>query len=397
MKAAAARAFREEAALREKVAFLCDRRRLGRPQRNAPRTVEVIETHFAWVFLVGDRAYKLKKPVRQASMDNRSVASRERACRDELRLNRRLAPGVYLRVTPVRRARSGSPSSGPRVPIADWLIEMRRLPAARMLDHAIAEGAVEKRDLDRVARKLAAFFAGAERQPMSDQAYSTRLCRQIRRHARELAAPDLGLNRRRVREIEAAQLEFLVRRQRILAGRGSRLIEGHGDLRPEHVFVGMPSARDRLMRRACVIDCLEFDADLRRLDPAEEIAFLALECARLGAQRLAADLVVRYRRTTGDPAPDALIHFYMSRRAAVRAQIAAWHLRDEPFASEARKWRAQAHDYLRDASRHIRRALALSRGADAGLRGAKEMLRTSAGIPDRRPSSIGHEEGRHGA
>jgi uncharacterized protein len=356
MKAAAARKFHDGATLREKVASFSDPRR----SRSPSRTVEVIETHFAWVFLAADRAYKLKKPVCQASMDYRTLAARERACREELRLNRRLAPGVYLRVLPVKRGRAGSLTRGTRVPIVDWVIEMRRLPAARMLDRAIANGTIRERDLDRVMHRLVTFFASAKGQPMNDQAYLTRLRRQIRRNARELAAPDLRLSRRRVAEVEKTQLAFLDRHARILVGRGSRLIEGHGDLRPEHVFIGAPSSRDRLIRRACVIDCLEFDADLRRLDPAEEIAFLALECARLGAVRLVADLIARYRSLAGDAASDPLLHFYMSRRAAVRAQIAAWHLRDPAFAGEARKWRAQAHDYLRDASRHIRGALAIS-------------------------------------
>jgi len=342
--------------LREKVAFLSDPRRIGTPSR----TVEVIETHFAWVFLAGDRAYKLKKAIRQGSMDYRTLASRERACRAELHLNRRLAPGVYLRVLPVRRGGAGGVRHARRVPIVDWLIEMRRLPAARMLDRAIAEGTVRERDIGRVVRRLAAFFACAKPRPMSDRAYLSRLRRQIGRNARELAARDLALTRPRVSALEALQLEFLKRYASLLKGRGARIIEGHGDLRPEHIFLGTPRGRDRLTRRVCVIDCLEFDADLRRMDPAEEIAFLALECARLGAVRVSSDLIAQYRRVTGDAAPDPLVHFYMSRRATVRAQIAAWHLRDEAFAHDARHWRAHAHDYLRDAAWHIERALALS-------------------------------------
>lgn len=352
--AASGRDFREDLLLREKVAILSDPRRIWGPAR----TVDVVETHFAWVFLTGDRAYKLKKPVCQGSMDYRTLASRERVCREELRLNRRLAPGVYLRVLPVRRSGTGSIRSRRAIPpIADWLIEMRRLPAARMLDRAIAEGTVAEPDLDRVMLKLAAFFACAGRRPMSRKAYLSRLRRQIRSNARELAARDLRLSRPRVREVESMQLDFLARNRRLLADRGSRLVDGHGDLRPEHVFLGAPAVRDPVIRRACVIDCLEFDADLRRLDPAEEIAFLALECTRLGARSLARGLIARFRIATADAAPAPLLHFYMSRRAAVRAQIAAWHLRDEAFAGEARKWRAHAHDYLRDASRHIRQAL----------------------------------------
>ncbi|HET9109167.1 MAG TPA: hypothetical protein VFN79_18470 [Steroidobacteraceae bacterium] len=339
-----------EAVTREKVAWLADPCHYGRLRR----PVEIIETHFAWVFLAGDRAYKLKKPLRQGSMDHRTLARRERACRDELRLNRRLAPHVYLRVVPLRRDRQGSfslrPAAGARV--TDWLVEMRRLPAARMLDRLIAARGLRPADLDGLVAVLAAFFRHALRRPLTDAAYRERLCREIRRNADELIASDLGLSRSKLVSLAEAQLAFVGRHPRTLAGRGARLLDGHGDLRPEHVFLGTSSMR------ACVIDCLEFDRDLRRLDPAEEVAFLALECERLGAAAAADGLLARYRRAAGDPAPPMLIQFYMSRRAAVRAQIAAWHLRDPAFAGEARAWKARADSYLADALRHIHRAVA---------------------------------------
>lgn len=340
-----------EAEAREKLAYLSDGRHLT--GRSCP--VEVIETHFAWVFLAGRWAYKLKKATRQSSMDYRSLARREEGCRAELRLNRRLAPRVYLRLVPLVRGRSGTLELGGRAHVLDWLIQMRRLPAARMLDRLIASGSVRPGDLDRLMRRLAQFFRRAERRPLSDRAYLERLATQMLTHARELRAPDLSLDRRLVAQVLEAQVRFIEAGAPLLAARGARLADGHGDLRPEHVFLGSRSAG------ACVIDCLEFDADLRRLDPAEEIAFLALECARLGAARLGADLVARYRRALHDPVPEALIHFYMSRRAAVRAQIAAWHLRDAAFAGQGPRWRRHARSYLRDALHHARLASALLR------------------------------------
>jgi aminoglycoside phosphotransferase family enzyme len=345
-------ASRADAAAREKVAWLADpHHHTGRP-----RAVAVIETHFAWVFLAGARAYKLKKPLRRGSMDHRTLARREHACREELRLNRRLAPDVYQRVVPLLRRPGGAlalrapPARGCR--IVEWLVQMRRLAAGRMLDRVIATAGLRAADLDRLVATLAAFFRRAEHRPLEDGAYRSRLRREIRGNADELRARDLGLSRRRIGALARAQLDFIVRHPRAFAGRGARVVDGHGDLRPEHVYLGR-SAAD-----VCAIDCLEFDRNLRRLDPAEEIAFLALECARLGAERAAKELVDRYRLVAGDPAPPALMHFYMSRRAGLRAQIAAWHLRDGAFAGQARQWRALAHSYLADALRHMRRAAA---------------------------------------
>ena len=333
--------------LEEKVAFLMD----ARHYRRHAHAVTSIETHFAWVFLVGTRAFKLKKPLRQAPLDYGTIARRERACRAELELNRRLAPEVYLRVVALRRNHAGELTRASGAKVADWLVEMVRLPAARMLDRAIVAGAVDPRDLRRVVARLATFFRRARRQPMSARGYLNRLRRRVLANARELHSPDLALDSALVEEVIQAQLAFLEQRAPLLAGRSARLIDGHGDLRPEHIFLGTRS------RNACVIDCLEFDADLRRLDPAEEIAFLALECARLGAAAIARDLIARYALAAGDPVPQALMHFYMSRCAAVRAQIAAWHLRDAALAGQSRKWRARARSYLADALRHARSAL----------------------------------------
>ena len=103
----------------EKIAFLTDARHFG----TRVRSVQTIETHFAWVFLAGERAYKLKKPLRQASVDYATLARRERACRTEVELNRRLAPDVYLRVVPLGRNDSGALTWGAGVEVVDWLVE----------------------------------------------------------------------------------------------------------------------------------------------------------------------------------------------------------------------------------------------------------------------------------
>ncbi len=351
-----------------KIAFLTDARHY--PTR--PRSVGTIETHFAWVFLAGRRAYKLKKPLRWAAVDYSTLAHRERACRLELELNRRLAPEVYLRVLSLGRDRHGALTWGAGVQVVDWLVEMARLRAARMLDRVIRAGGAGAGDLARLMMRLAVFFRSTTRRPASDASYLLRLRQQIRSNAHELRAPDLALDRTLVNDIIDSQLVFLDQRAPLLRGRGARLCDGHGDLRPEHVFLGSRSAPP------CVIDCLEFDPDLRRLDPAEEIAFLALECERLGAMQMADDLVVLYSRATGDPVPQGLVHFYASRRAAVRAQIAVWHLRDEAFAGESNEWRACAHSYLNDALRHARSAVNLP---------ARPATSREEAIPARRGSS----------
>jgi len=331
------------------VAFL--RKPQHYPER--PRRIEVIETHFAWVFLTDSHAYKLKKPVLQDRMDYRTLAGRRRGCHNELTLNRRLAPTVYLTLVPITLARDGRLVLGRRGGgrIVDWVVKMRRLPAERMLERVIATGRVRKGDLEAITRRLTRFFTGATPRPMSASRYVARMRGQTLLNRSDLVAPDLGLDESRVAEVIGMQLAFITRNAALLGCRGAQLIDGHGDLRPEHLYLGSRSDEP------CVIDCLEFDRDLRRLDPAEEMAFLALECHRLGAGEIGWALISRYLASTGTPPVRSMIYFYMSQRALTRAKIAAWHLRDPQFALHAKSWRALAHGYIADGARYIRHAL----------------------------------------
>lgn len=307
-----------------------------------------METHFAWVFVTDRHVYKMKKAARRATMDYRTLASRERGCRNELELNRRLAPTVYLDVVPLSRERGGDLVLGPGERVVEWLVKMRRLPAARLLDRAMAAGAVSDADLDGVLRLLSAFYRGTLPAPMRPRAWLERLERLTRRSAEELQAPDLRLPAERIEPVLEAQLLYIAAAEPFLAPRASRLVDAHGDLRPEHVFLGP---------EPCVIDCLEYDPDLRRLDPAEEITNLALGCERLGRADVAARLLRGYRAAMDDPVPDSLFAFYTSQRAVIAARLAAWHVRDPMYAAEWQSWIDQARSCLDRALRHARSAL----------------------------------------
>lgn len=344
----------------ERLEFLADPRHY--PER--PRCIELVETHFAWVFLGERYAYKMKKPMRQAGMDYRSLAARRRGCLEELRLNRRLAPTVYLDVVPLSRGAAGALTLGGGGRVVDWLVKMQRLPAARMLDRTIAARTIAPGDLEAVAGLLAGFFRAATRRPMRPAAYRARLSLRARENARQLSAPDLGLDRERIVAVADAQLEFIAGAAALVGARGAQLIDGHGDLRPEHVCLGPP---------LCVIDCLEFDRDLRRIDPLEELAFLALECARAGAADAGEALLARCAAALPDPAPGAIVHFYASQRALTRAKVVAWQLRDPQYACAVPP-QVRATSYLADAERAVQRALAAIRRRRGSLAGGEGPL-----------------------
>jgi aminoglycoside phosphotransferase family enzyme len=342
--------------IEQKVAFL------SRPEAYpAPtRRVETKETHMAWVFLTERRAWKLKKPARYEFLDFSTLEARRKDCEEELRLNRRLAPDVYYGLAPL----TIDPQGGMRlvccgtgyqpVPqqtwdkmpscptfseeIIDWLVEMRRLPDACFLDRAIANRTVSATDARKVGALLAGFYKQAPPVEMTASEYRKRLTDDIKANQRELANPDYALPADSLEAITEAQLKFLDQRRELFdeRARDGKIIEAHGDLRPEHIC---------LESEPVIIDCLEFNRDFRILDTASELAFLALECERLGAPEVGDQILEACEDETGDRAPAQLMAFYKSYHACLRAKIAVWHLRDHKITDVA-KWTGKARHYL---------------------------------------------------
>jgi len=328
----------QEWTLADKVAALG--RRDFYPEGTA--AVTCTETHMSWVFLTDQHAYKLKKPVRYEYLDFSTPDLRRFNCEEEIRLNRRLAPNVYLGVVPLTAGAGGQLELGGPGSAVDWLVKMRRLPAAGMLDAAIAARTLRADGIARIAALLADFYAGAPHIDLDAGTYCKRFEREIALNRAEL--PRYGLLQDEIEAPLRGQAAFLRGQRGVLEQRAHerRILEGHGDLRPEHVYIGPP---------AMVIDCLEFNAALRLVDPVDEIGYLAMECERFGAPAIGECVLAAYAARTGDRPSAALLHFYMSLRACVRARLAIWHLRDEMVADRA-KWIERARDYLRHALRH---------------------------------------------
>lgn len=326
--------------LADKVAFL------QQPDSypHAPQAVEAVETHLAWVFLTERHAYKLKKPVRYPFLDFSTIEARHADALEEVRLNQPLAPGVYLGVVPLAQGSDGRLQlDGGGSPV-DWLVKMRRLPRTRMLDYAIAAGTVQEAALRGLAEVLVTFYRAATSVPIDARAYQARFHGEIDENVRVLTEPRYGLSPALLARIAGAQRAFLDRCGSLLDARTSAglIVEGHGDLRPEHVCLGPPPV---------VIDCVEFNRDFRILDPADELGYLAMECERLGAAWAGRTLLAGYTTLSGDDPPARLIHFYQSIRATLRAKLAAWHL-DDATVRYPSQWFNRAQAYLALADRH---------------------------------------------
>ncbi|GAB2808193.1 AAA family ATPase [Streptomyces chlorus] len=283
--------------------------RPGAARGTAPLSrAEVLETHTAVVMFVGDRAYKVKKPVDLAFLDYTTVAARRAACEREVVLNRRFAPDVYLGVGEFH-----SPDTDTPEPV----VVMRRMPSERRLSRLVRGGVVVDDALRAIARLLATHHANVPRSREVDEqgtreALSSRWeasFAQVRALSDDGTAPD------GVEEIERLVRRYLVGREPLFDRRieQGRVVDGHGDLLAEDIFCLDDGPR--------VLDCIEFADPLRYVDGLDDAAFLAMDLEQLGAPEAAAFFLAAYGEYSGDPAPPSLRHHYVAYRAFVRAKV----------------------------------------------------------------------------
>lgn len=267
------------------------------------------ETHSAIVFLVGERAYKLKKPVNLGFLDFRTREAREAVCHREVELNRRLAPDVYLGIADI---------VGPDGSVCDHLVVMRRMPEDRRLATMVEVGMPVERDLRHLAHVVAAFLDRADTSPAAREAASRDALgarweaniTTIEEFAGSVVDPDL-----------AGSVALLARRylagrdplfeHRIAAGRAR---DGHGDLLADDIFLLDDGPR--------VLDCIEFDDGLRYGDVLADVAFLAMDLERLDRPDLGDLFLAAYRELAADTWPSSLAHHHVAYRADVRAKVA---------------------------------------------------------------------------
>ncbi|MFJ2032223.1 AAA family ATPase [Streptosporangium sp. NPDC087985] len=296
---------------------------------------QIKETHIAVVVLLGDHAFKLKKPVNLGFLDFTTRQARQAICHREVELNRRLAADVYEGVADVR---------GPDGELCDHLVVMRRMPEERRLSAVLRSGRPVEGHLRQVARMIAGMHGRSRHGPEIDQQGGRQALRsrwsasfdEIR------ALTDPVLDTEIIGQIERLALRFLDGRAPLFAARiaEGRIIDGHGDLLTEDIFCLQDGPR--------ILDCLEFDDRLRFLDGLDDAAFLAMDLEHLGAPRLAEAFLHWYTEFTDDHAPPSLWHHYVAYRAFVRAKVAC--LRQQQGGSGAA---GEAHRLAELTLRHL--------------------------------------------
>lgn len=277
---------------------------------HAADSVRLIETHISWVLIAGEFAYKIKKPVNLGFLDFSTLAQRRHDCEEEVRLNRRLAPAIYLGVVPITAA--GVESTGATL---EWAVKMRAFPAEATLDK---ETAVTPAQIDAIADRLAVFHAEAARVPAdSDYGRPDRVMEPVRENFRQIRACSSArpsaellaeLERWSEAEGQALSSHFCARRD------AGFIRECHGDLHLGNIawVEGQP----------LIFDCLEFNPNLRWIDVTNEVAFLFMDLLSRRRHDLAWRFLNRWLERSGDYAGLAGLAFYLVYRAMVRAKVA---------------------------------------------------------------------------
>jgi aminoglycoside phosphotransferase family enzyme/predicted kinase len=291
----------------------------------ATTAIESIQTHISHVFLVGDRVFKLRKAVRLPFLDFSTRALRNADCLREVTLNRRLAPTVYLGVAPVidlkGRVRVGPIEESPKDPNMEYVVVMRRLPAGRDALSMLENQHLEARHLEAVAARLETFHASHGLgcpAPWTTEEWFERIEEPVLACVTAIAESNLiatdrvdALKSRTSARLTSLRSRFEARR---LAGRA---VDGHGDLHLDHIWF------EEGEEAPLVIDCVEFNDDLRRIDPASEVAFLAMDLRYRKRADLAEFFLHAYARRADDYGLFGVVDFFSAYRALVRAKVAA--------------------------------------------------------------------------
>lgn len=282
-----------------------------------PAAVTLTQTHISYVLLAGERVYKVKKPVRFTFLDFSTLERRRHLCHEEVRLNRRLAPDVYVGVLAACADQGAYRLTSDDDPAAvEYVIEMHRLPADRMLDQLLDRHAVTPALIDTIADRLAEFHRGAGAGPAvtANGAPASVLAVLEDNYANARQFRDVTIPAFDDDAIQRFARGFLRTHDALFRQRQAqqRIRECHGDLHSEHICCTDPLV---------IFDCIEFNPQFRYCDVASEMAFLAMDLDYHDRPELAARLVERYATDARDPDLPPLVPFYQCYRAYVRGKV----------------------------------------------------------------------------
>ncbi len=300
--------------------------------------IEHLQTHISHVFLAGEYAYKLKKPVDFGFLDFTSPEKRQRACEDEVRLNRRLAPDIYLGVLKACRGPAGYrlvQADHTAATVCEPVVQMRRMPQDGLLDRLATQGQLDPALMVDIAAQLAAFHARTDHGPEIGHYGDLDHIRATAIQNFEQTAPYIGsvFPAPQHAALRAATERFLHTHAGLFSERvrARRIVDGHGDLHLRNICL--------LDGRAVIFDCIEFNPALRCGDALSDIAFLVMDLLHRELPEQANRFLNEYLERSNDYAGLPLLDFYLAYRACVRAKVTCFEIgQDAALAGEARAY-----------------------------------------------------------
>ncbi len=311
---------------------------------------ELIETHISWVLLTGDYAYKIKKPVDLGFVDFSTLEKRRHYCQEELRLNQRLAPMLYLEVV----AFTGTPChpilNGKGTPF-EYAVKMKQFPSSARLDRVLERDGLHPTYMDQLAHDIATFHA---RIAIADPESPFGEPETIRQHAMDnftILKQLIADNKKR------SVIETLLQWSDVTFHRLRKLMEErkkagyvrecHGDMHLGNMVL--------LQKRVVVFDCIEFNPSLNWIDVMNELAFLVMDLEQRGRTDLGFRFLNRELEYSGDYSGIVLLSYYLVYRAMVRAKVAGIRLsQTEPGSANREETERELQNYLSLAERYIR-------------------------------------------
>ena len=311
--------------------------------------VELVQTHISWVFLAGSFVYKVKKPVDFGFLDFTTLEKRRFYCLEELRLNRRLCPDIYLNVEPVVRHGSGFTLGDGSGEVVEWCLVMKRMPEQGMMARLIEKDEVSESDMDIILAKLVNFYREAATGPGIDEFGKIDV---IVQNTEENFDQTVDFKNKLISEklydsIVSYTRNFIKENQTLFEKRISSgfIREGHGDLYSANICF------DRAGDDVYIFDCIEFNKRFRCGDVASDIAFLAMDLDFHGLADLSQYFIEKFQRDYPDPELIKILNFYKCYRAYVRGKIACFTWADPGIDDRTKsRLREQADNYFRQAA-----------------------------------------------
>jgi aminoglycoside phosphotransferase family enzyme len=296
-----------------------------------PKAVELIQTHISYLFLTGDLVYKVKKPVDFGFLDFTTLEKRRHFCQEEIRLNRRFSPEVYLAVVPISRD-GNTFRLGDDTVVIEYAVKMRRINEDHMLYRLLEAGRVSAETMQRIGKHLASAYAAI---PSDEKAkafgsldvIATNIQENFEQTRKYISGP---ISPEAFETIESWSLAFMKKNTDLFEQRVAQAFikECHGDLHLQHICVEG--------EKIYVFDCIEFNERFRFGDVASDVAFLAMDLDFNGYPDLAKAFVDAYTEASGDNTLAQVLTFYKVYRAYVRAKVTSFML-DDPGLDEKTK------------------------------------------------------------